>query len=79
MQHPLITDADSLNLDELAKKVSGLQSKLNMARRSGNGYLCDQISMAIETYRSAHQRKLEESFKKDEESAKWLNDRIDIS
>jgi hypothetical protein len=79
MEHPLISDADSLNIDDLAKKITLLQNKLSIARRTGNGYLCSQISMAMETYRTAHSRKLEESFSKNADSTKWLDGKIDIS
>lgn len=79
MEHPLIHTADSLTLEELGKKISELQGKLNIARRHGNGYLCDQLSMAIETFRQAHGRKVEQTYKKDTEGKDWLKDKIDIS
>lgn len=79
MEHPLIFDADSLTIEELGKKITNLTNKYVIASKSGNGYLCGQLSMAIETYKQAHSRKLEETFKKDSNGEDWLNDKINIS
>ena len=35
-----------------------------MAMRTGNGHLCNQIRMAIESYQVKYQEKLQESYKK---------------
>lgn len=64
MEHPLIGDLNNLTLDELSTKVSDLNSKLSMAMRTGNGHLCNQIRMAIESYQVKYQEKLQESYKK---------------
>jgi hypothetical protein len=57
MEHPLISNLDSLTADELTEKISELNKKLNIAYRTGNGYLCNQIQMAIESYQSKYQEK----------------------
>jgi hypothetical protein len=64
MEHPLIGDLNNLTLDELSTKVADLNSKLSMAMRTGNGHLCNQIRMAIESYQTKYQEKLQESYKK---------------
>lgn len=64
MEHPLIGDLNSLTLDELSAKVSELNGKLNIAMRIGNGHLCGQLRMAIESFQSKYQEKLQESYKK---------------
>ena len=64
MEHPLIGDLNNLTLEELSTKVSDLNSKLSMAMRTGNGHLCNQIRMAIESYQTKYQEKLQESYKK---------------
>ena len=64
MEHPLIGDLSSLTLDELSAKVSDLNKKLTMAMRTGNGHLCNQIRMAIESHNVKYQEKLQESYKK---------------
>jgi hypothetical protein len=64
MEHPLIGSLDNLTLDELSAKVADLNSKLSMAMRTGNGHLCNQIRMAVESYNVKYQEKLQESYKK---------------
>ena len=69
MEHPLIGDINDLTIDELSAKVSELSNKLNIAAGMGNGHLCDQIRMALESYRNKYQDKLKESYKKQEETS----------
>jgi hypothetical protein len=64
MEHPLIGDLSNLTLDELGEKISDLNRKLSMAMRTGNGHLCNQIRMAIESHNVKYQEKLQESYKK---------------
>lgn len=64
MEHPLIGDLNDLTLDELSTRVADLNQKLSMAMRTGNGHLCNQIRMAIESYQTKYQEKLQESYKK---------------
>ena len=64
MEHPLIGDLSKLTLDELGEKIADLNRKLSMAMRTGNGHLCNQIRMAIESHNVKHQEKLQESYKK---------------
>jgi hypothetical protein len=65
MEHPLIGNIDELTLDELTSKISELNNKLNIVARTGNGHLCDQIRMALETYRNKYQDKLRASYSKE--------------
>ena len=67
MEHPLIGDINDLTIDELSARVSELSNKLNIATRTGNGHLCDQIRMALETFQNKYQERLQESYKKQEE------------
>ena len=78
MEHPLIANLDSLTLDELGAKINELHKKLAIAHRTGNGYLCDQIRMAIESHKVKYQQKSAELFKKSNDG-KGLDDIIDIS
>ena len=64
MEHPLIGDLSNLTLDELGEKIADLNRKLSMAMRTGNGHLCNQIRMAIESHNIKYQEKLQESYKK---------------
>lgn len=58
MEHPLISNLDSLTVDELSAKITELNKKLTIAYRSGNSYLCDQIRMALESYQTKYFEKL---------------------
>ena len=64
MEHPLIGDLSNLTLDELGEKIADLNKKLSMAMRTGNGHLCNQIRMAIESHNVKYQEKLQDSYKK---------------
>ena len=64
MEHPLIGDLSKLTLDELGEKIADLNRKLSMAMRTGNGHLCNQIRMAIESHNVKYQEKLQELYKK---------------
>lgn len=57
MEHPLIDNLDSLSTDQLQEKISELTKKLGIAMRTGNGHLCNQIRMALESYQNKYQEK----------------------
>jgi hypothetical protein len=79
MEHPLIGDINNLTIDELSARVTELSNKLNMAARTGNGHLCDQIRMALETFRNKYQEKLQDSYKKEKEASHInFDDKINI-
>jgi len=78
MEHPLINDADNLNLEELQTRISDLQKKLSWAQRS-NAHLAQQISMALETYNNKYQAKQREIWDAAQKSGADYSDRIDIS
>ena len=72
MEHPLIGPLDELTLEQLSAKVNELSKKLSIATRSGNGHLCNQLRMAIESYNTKYQEKLRE------EQNKNFDDKINI-
>ena len=76
MEHPLINSLDDLTMDQLESKINELNNKLMIAYRTGNGYLCDQIRMALESYKAKLFDKREEQYKKATEK---FDDKIDIS
>jgi hypothetical protein len=57
MEHPLISNLDSLTAEQLLDKISELNKKFSIAQRTGNGHLCNQISMAIESHRTQYMEK----------------------
>lgn len=77
MEHPLIQSLDHLTIEELTTKISELNKKLSIAARTGNGNLCDQIRMAIESHQIKYQEKVQAMYKKD--SGSNFDDKIDIS
>lgn len=78
MEHPLIGSIDNLSIEELSLKITELNKKLNIAMRTGNADLCNQIRMAIETYRNKYMQKSEDLMRKGDQG-KNFNDIIDIS
>lgn len=78
MEHPLIGKLDDLSLDDLSNKITDLNKKLNMAMRMGNHDLCNQIRMAIESYRSKYMEKNEALLRKGDQGQSF-DDIIDIS
>ena len=75
MEHPLIGNIDHLTEDQLSEKINELNKKLNMAVRSGNGHMCNQLRMAIESFQSKYQQKLQEARKGQSTN---FDDKIDI-
>ena len=73
MEHPLIPSLDDLTEQQLLDKITELNRKLGIAYNTGNGYLCNQIRMAIESYQTKYQEKLRKS------PGTEFNDIIDIS
>ena len=78
MEHPLIGDISSFTTEELSAKISELNKKLSIAERTGNGYLCNQIRMAIETYQNLYHQRLEEQYRK-QSGDRDFSDKIDIA
>lgn len=71
MEHPLIGDISKMSLDDLGSRVSDLQKKLDIAQRSGNGHLCNQIRMALETFYNAYQNRIREGSNQDPNSSNF--------
>lgn len=74
MEHPLIGDLNNLSMEELLTRIADLNKKLSIAMRSGNGYMCNQLRMAIESHQVKYQEKLQESSKNNN-----FGNKIDIS
>lgn len=64
MEHPFIHDLSDKSLEDLQNKISELMSKLNFAYRTGNGPLIHQIQMALGSYKSAYNKKMDELISK---------------
>ena len=80
MEHPFIHGLEELTVEELTAKISELHKKLAIAHRSGNGYLCDQIRMALDSYTAKQRQKLDEQWKRSAgDDDRTFDDKIDIS
>lgn len=77
MEHPLITNADTLTVDELSQRITDLTQKYRIAQNTGNAHLCQQILMALETYRNKFQEKTKEMYAKQTNNAD-LSQKIQI-
>ena len=77
MEHPLIGNLDTLTVEDLSKKITDLNNKLAIAARTGNGHLCNQIRMAVESYQNKYQDKVQETYRKQIEDSNF-NSKIDI-
>jgi hypothetical protein len=73
MEHPLIKNLNELSNQELLDKISELNKKLAIAARTGNGHMCDQIRMALESYQNQYNEKTRK------DSGTPFDDVIDIS
>jgi len=76
MEHPLVQGLDKLTEEEILDKISELNKKLAIAARTGNGFLANQVRMALESYQNRYQSLQRE--KNDNNENPFLN-RIDIS
>lgn len=77
MEHPLLGNLDHLTEDELSNKINELSSKLTIAMQAGNGHLCNQIRMAMESYQNKYREKLQDSYKKQMDGRNF-DDKINI-
>jgi|TARA_R110000868_G_scaffold1432_7_gene11274 hypothetical protein len=64
MEHPLVSSADSLTIDELGSKISELNKKIGIARQLGNSELIRQIEMAREVFQNKYAEKSAALFNK---------------
>ena len=76
MEHPLIGGLEHLNEQELLDKITDLNRKLAIAARSGNGHLCDQIRMALDSFQTRYQAVIRENLAK--AGPNNFNDKISI-
>lgn len=64
MEHPFINNLGDKSLEELQNTISSLTTKLTFAYRTGNSPLIQQLTMAIESYKAAYTKKMDELIKK---------------
>lgn len=64
MEHPFINNLENKSLEELQDTISTLTGKLNFAYRVGNSPLIHQLNMAIDSYKNAYSKKMDELISK---------------
>jgi len=73
MEHPFIHNLDEKSLEDLQNIISDLNKKLTFAYRTGNQPLIHQLHMAIDSHRTAYNKKMDDLIKKQN-----LNIKIDV-
>lgn len=58
MEHPLIGSLEEFTPEQLLEKITELNRKLGIAYSMGNGHLCNQLRMAIESHQTKYQEKI---------------------
>jgi hypothetical protein len=58
MEHPLIGSLEDFTPEQLLEKINELSRKLGIAYSMGNGHLCNQLRMAIESHQNKYQEKI---------------------
>ena len=58
MEHPLIGSLEEFTPEQLLEKINELSRKLGIAYNMGNGHLCNQLRMAIESHQAKYQEKI---------------------
>ena len=64
MFHPLLEDLTQIKDADLENRMSDLNKKYNIALRSGNGALAQQVAMILEALRDEGTRRQAEATKK---------------
>ena len=58
MEHPLIGSLEDFTPEQLLEKITELSRKLGIAYSMGNGHLCNQLRMAIESHQNNYHEKI---------------------
>ena len=74
MQHPFVTDLSGKTLDELQTTINDLTKKMTFASRMQNSAMLWQLQMAMDSYKSEFNRRMDEVYKKQN-----INGKINVS
>jgi len=78
MFNPLLPDLSKVKNEEIDNKINELMRKFFIAARSGQGALCEQISVLLETYKEEQRRRHYEENKRLLGQNKNLDDYINV-
>ncbi len=78
MFNPLMPDLSKLKNEDIEQKITDLMKKYSIASRSGQGTVCQQISVILESLKEEQRKRYESANKKMQEQNKNLDDYIQI-
>lgn len=78
MFNPLIPDLSKIKNDDLENKIQELMKKYWIAARSGQGAVCNQISVWLDAYKTEQLKRHEENNKKLLQKSKDYDDLINV-
>jgi len=78
MYNPLLPDISKLKNEDLENKINELMRKYFIAARSGQGMVCQQINVILESYKLEQSRRYAESNKQVIQQNKNLDDFINV-
>lgn len=78
MFNPLLPDISKIKNEDLELKINELMKKYTIAARSGQGIVCNQISIILESYKEEQRRRYAETNKKLINQNKNLDDFINV-
>lgn len=78
MFNPLLPDLSKIKNDDLENKITELMKKYLIASQSGQGQVCNQISVILDAYKFEQQKRYESANKKLINQNKNLDDYINI-
>lgn len=81
MDHPFlsVTELSELPLEDIQEKITELTVKLSIAHGTNNPTLIYQVSMALESYNLALEKKFQDMAAANKDSDDNFDDMIDIS
>lgn len=79
MFNPLLPDLSKIKNEDLELKINELMRKYFMAARSGQGMVCQQIQVILDTYKQEQQKRFIAASKKvSENQGKNFDDFINV-
>lgn len=78
MFNPLLSDLSKIKNEEIENKITELMKKYTIAARSGQGHVCQQISVILNCYKEEQTKRYLETNKKIVNQNKNLDDFINV-
>ena len=78
MFNPLLPDLSSLKNEDIDNKINELMRKYTIAAKSGQGIVCQQIIVILETYKAEQQKRHIAGSQKLLDQGKNLDDFVNV-